>query len=183
MTLGQKDWRLCWASLLLVPPNPPSVGIFTKASTPASSEESSRPRAAAPSGNAEARARRRGGGSVRHEKPERVWSGGANKMAAAPFVPSPLPLPPLRPWWFFLRQGFILWCSWPQGCYVAEAGHELLILLPAPTSSGTVGEYHHVQILLGVCTPIWILGFSFLFLWKLWLEFWYGWYSSIDIFW
>lgn len=97
MTLGQKDWRLCWASLLLVPPNPPSVDIFTKASTPSSSEESSRPRAAAPSGNAEARARRRGGGSVRHEKPERVWSGGANKMAAAPFVPSPLPLPPLRP--------------------------------------------------------------------------------------
>jgi hypothetical protein len=33
MTLGQKDWRLCWASLLLVPPNPPSVDIFTTENT------------------------------------------------------------------------------------------------------------------------------------------------------
>ena len=29
MTRGQKDCRLCWASLLLVPPNPPSVDILT----------------------------------------------------------------------------------------------------------------------------------------------------------
>lgn len=94
-----RHWREAPPSLPAAPSLSPLLTqafIHSQASTPASSEESSRPRAAAPSGNAEARARRRGGGSVRHEKPERVWSGGANKMAAAPFVPSPLPLPPLR---------------------------------------------------------------------------------------
>jgi hypothetical protein len=50
--------------------------------------------------------------------------------------------------YYYLRQGLLYSPDWPLTHYVAQAGLDLLILLPQPPAE-FMGICHHVQILMG----------------------------------